>query len=86
MLAVMADAFLSMVSSTAFTLLCAYSEPVDRAHKAISSIAAATACWLCSNRVNASAVAMFASVLSGISGHPSLSDVVEKCRVGKSNR
>jgi len=39
-----ADAFLSMVSSAAITLSCVSDEPVDLAHKAISSIAAARAC------------------------------------------
>lgn len=62
--AVMADAFLSMVSSAAITLPCVTDEPVDLAHTAISSIAAARACWLCSNKVNASAAAMLALLSS----------------------
>lgn len=65
----MADAFLSMVSSAAITLLCAPGEPVDFIHKETSSIAAAKACWLCSNSVNTSAVAI-AAWLSDIGGHP----------------
>lgn len=62
--AVMADAFLSMVSTAPITLPCVMGEPVDLAHKASSSIAAASACWLCSRRVNTSAVAILAWLLS----------------------
>lgn len=62
--AVMADAFMSIVSSAAITLPCTTDEPDDFAHKATSSIAAASACWLCSRRVNTSAVAILAWLLS----------------------
>lgn len=57
---------MSSVSSAVMALLCASGEPVDLAHKATSSIAAASACWLCSSKVSTSAVAMLASVLSGM--------------------
>lgn len=62
----MAEAFLSSVSSAVMALLCASSEPVDLAHNATSSIAAASACWLCNSKVSTSAVALLASVLSGM--------------------
>lgn len=40
----MADAFLSRVSSAVMALSCVSGEPVALAHKATSSIAAASAC------------------------------------------
>ena len=66
--AVIADAFASRVFSAAMALSWTSGESVSLAHKATSSIAAAIACWLCSRRVNTSAVAMWASVLSGMAG------------------
>lgn len=56
--AVIADAFLSMVSSAAIALSCTSGEPVDFTHKETSSIAAASACWLCNNSVRTSAMAI----------------------------
>lgn len=58
----MTDALLSMVCSEAVALSRTPGEPVELAHKAISSIAAANACWLCSSRVRTSATAMLAGV------------------------
>lgn len=66
----MADAFLSMVSSAAIALSCVTDEPVDFAHKEISSIAAASACWLCNNSVKTSAIAMLAWLSFGMDDHP----------------
>lgn len=57
----MADAFLSRVSSAVMALSCVSGEPVALAHKATSSIAAASACWLWSKSVSTSAVAMLTS-------------------------
>lgn len=54
----MADAFLSMVSNAAIALSCTSGEPVDFAHKEISSMAAASPCWLCNNSVRTSAMAI----------------------------
>ncbi|MNF61299.1 hypothetical protein D3C84_429380 [compost metagenome] len=62
----MADAFASRVSSAVTAFPWASLEPLALAHRATSSIAAAKACWLWSRRVNTSAVAMWASVLSGM--------------------
>jgi len=56
-----------MVSSAAITLSCVTDEPVDRAHKVTSSIAARRACWLCRRSVRTSAVAILAWLLSGMS-------------------
>lgn len=58
--AVMADAFLLMVSNAAIALSCTSGEPADFAHKETSSIAAARACWLCTKSVRTSAVAILA--------------------------
>lgn len=54
----MADAFLSMVSSAAIALSCTSGEPDDITHEETSSIAEARACWLCSNNVRTSAMAI----------------------------
>lgn len=62
----MAKAFASRVLRAAMTLLCVSREPVDLAHKATSSIAAAIACWLCNTKVSTSVAAMLASILSGM--------------------
>ena len=59
-----ADAFASRVSSAVTAFSCTSGEPVDFAHAATSSIAAASACWLCKSKVRTSAVAMWASELS----------------------
>lgn len=53
-----ADAFRSMVSNAAIALSCTSGEPVDFAHKEISSMAAASPYWLCSNSVRTSAMAI----------------------------
>jgi len=66
----MADAFLSMVSSAVMTFSCTSGEPVDLADKDNSSIAAASACWLCKRRVRTSAVVMLVWLLSDMRVHP----------------
>lgn len=72
---VMAEAFLSIVSKADMALSCTSGEPFDLTHTASSSIAAAIACWLCSRSVSASAVSMWASVLSGISSSLSVEEM-----------
>lgn len=61
-----ADVFASRVSIAAMICSWASLEPLAFAHRATSSIAAAKASWLCNRRVSTSAVAMWASVLSGM--------------------
>lgn len=63
----MADAFASSVSSATMALLCDSGEPDVLAHTAISSMAAARACWLYRSKVSASAVAILAAGLSDMS-------------------
>ncbi len=63
--AVIADAFTSRVCNAVTAFSCTSLEPLALTHRATSSIAAASACWLCSRRVSTSAVAIWASVLSG---------------------
>lgn len=63
---VMARAFLSSVSMAPSALAATLSTPFSEIHLVTSSRAAANACWLCSNSVRASAVAMLASELSGM--------------------
>jgi hypothetical protein len=70
---VMAEAFSSRVYNAVTAFSWASFEPLALAHRATSSIAAASAYWLCSRRVNTSAVAMRASVLSGTAHSLSLS-------------
>lgn len=62
----MADAFASRVSNAVTAFSWASLEPLAFAHRATSSIAAASACWLWRRRVSTSAVAIWVSVLSGM--------------------
>lgn len=62
----MADAFASSASIAAMACSWVSLEPLALAHRATSSIAATNAYWLCSRRVNTSAVAIWASELSGM--------------------
>ena len=62
----MADAFASSVSNAVTAFSWTSLDPLALTQRATSSIAAAKACWLCRRRVRTSAVAIWASVLSGM--------------------